>query len=139
MPPQTIECRSYTHARRHPLVIGKIGGWTIPSPLTPAQLMALIATFLLLLYTRRLWAHFPGTVNLMVQGGVPIVMAWAVRHLRVEGRSPLRSLLGLGILLSAPRHGVFRGRPFHPGRTRRVRRTRVRFADAGPGVILPGE
>ena len=34
---EVVECRVYTHGRRHPIVIGNIQGLRIP-PVTPAQL-----------------------------------------------------------------------------------------------------
>lgn len=109
---ESIDCRSYTRARRHPLVIGKIGGWTLPTPITPTQLLVLLGTFLALLWTRSVWAHIGGLGNLVVQGLVPLLLAWGVRHLRVEGRAPLRALGGLAAYLAAPRGGLLRGRAF---------------------------
>lgn len=106
----SIDCRSYTRARRHPLVIGKIGGWTLPTPISPTQLLVLLGTFLALLWTRAVWAHLGGVGNLVVQGLVPLLLAWMVRHLRVEGRPPLRAMAGLAGYLTAPRGGVLRGR-----------------------------
>lgn len=107
---ESIDCRSYTRARRHPLVIGKIGGWTLPTPISPTQLLLLLGTFLALLWTRALWAHLGGVGNLLVQGFLPVLFAWMVRHLRVEGRPPLRALAGLVGFITAPRGGVLRGR-----------------------------
>lgn len=106
----SIDCRSYTRARRHPLVIGKIGGWTLPTPISPTQLLVLLGSFLALLWTRGVWAHLGGVGNLVVQGFVPLLLAWMVRHLRVEGRPPLRALAGLAGYFTAPRAGVLRGR-----------------------------
>jgi hypothetical protein len=110
---KSIDCRSYTRARRHPLVIGKIGGWTLPTPISPTQLLILLGTFLALLWTRALWAHLGGVGNLIVQGFVPLLLAWMVRYLRVEGRPPLRALTDLARYLTAPRGGVLRGRSLH--------------------------
>ena len=111
-----VVCRSYTHARRHPAVIGKIGGWTLPSPVSPAQLGVLIGSFVLLVQTRRLWAQLPAVMNLVVLAGVPLGLAWAVRHLRMEGRSPVRMAAGVVCLLSAPPGGARQGRPLRPTR-----------------------
>ena len=90
-----VTCRSYTHARRYPWVIGKIGGWQLPTQLTLAQLAAIASTLLLLAGTRPLWAHLPRMGNLLVEIAVPTGAAWGARHLRVEGRTPLRALAGL--------------------------------------------
>ena len=113
---EAVGCRSYTHARRHPAVIGKIGGWTLPSPLSPAQLGVLVASFVVLVQTRRLWAHLPPVMNLVVLAGLPLALAWAVRHLRMEGRSPVRRAAGLACLRSAPPGGTRQGRPLRPKR-----------------------
>lgn len=122
---EAITCRSYTRARRHPLVIGKIGGWTLPTPITPAQLGVLTGSFLALLWTRALWAHLGELGNLVVQGLVPLTLAWAVRHLRIEGRPPLRAAVGLAQYLASPREGALRGRAFREPRPARVRPTRL--------------
>lgn len=129
---EVIQCRSYTHARRHPLVIGKIGGWVLPTPITPAQLGVLAGSFLALLRTRALWAHLGGIGNLMIQGLVPFALAWAIRHFRIEGRPPLRAALGLATYLLSPRGGILRGRAFREPRGVRIRGTRL-FAVAGSG------
>ncbi len=113
---EAIPCRSYTYARRHPAVIGKIGGWTLPSPVSPAQLGVLVGSFVLAVQTRRLWAHLPPVMNLVVIAGLPLALAWAVRHLRMEGRSPVRMAAGLVSLLSAPPGGTRQGRPLRPKR-----------------------
>lgn len=126
---EVITCRSYTRARRHPLVIGKIGGWTLPTPITPAQLGVLAGSFLVLLWTRTLWAHLGGIGNLVIQGIVPLTLAWAVRHFRIEGRPPLRAALGLATYLGSPREGVLRGRAFREARPARIRGNRF-FAAA---------
>lgn len=108
-PPQ-LACRSYTHARRYPWVIGKIGGWQLPTQLTPAQLVTLGASLFVLVQTRALWAHLPRLANLTVEVALPGAGAWAVRHLRMEGRAPLRAFAGAVGYLAAPRRGVVQGR-----------------------------
>lgn len=108
-----IVCRSYTHARRHPLVIGKIQGYTLPSPWTPTQLGVLVASFLALLWSRPVWAHLGGLLNLVVLLGVPMALMWCARHLRMEGRSPLRMGMGALAYVARPRQGTVHGRA-HP-------------------------
>jgi hypothetical protein len=111
-----VSCRSYTHARRYPWVIGKIGGWQLPTQLTPVQLAALGATLLLLVHTRSLWAHLPRMLDLLVELALPVGSTWAVRHLRMEGRAPLRALCGLAVFVATPRAGRLRGRPYRERR-----------------------
>jgi hypothetical protein len=107
-----VPCRSYTHARRYPWVIGKVGGWQLPTQLSPAQLAALGTTLFVLVRTRTLWAHLPPMLNLLVEIALPAGSAWAVRHLRMEGRTPLRALCGLATYLATPRLGRLQGRPY---------------------------
>ena len=127
--PQSIECRSYTFARAHPVVIGKIGGYSLPIQLSPVQLLVLITGFLVLLWTRALWAHFPGTLNLLVQVLVPVGLAWTLRHLRVEGRSPIRMGVALLNYAATPRDGQVGGRPYREGGCRPLRGARVFVAE----------
>lgn len=109
--PTSVTCHSFTHARRYPLVIGKIGGFPLPSPLSPAQVAALLGCFFFLLLTRGWWGILtPGIVDAVVLIAAPGWFAWAVRHLRMEGRSPLKMLGGICALVFAPPLGVVRGR-----------------------------
>lgn len=125
---QPIVCRNYTSARRHPNVIGVIGGWALPWPVTPTQLGVLIGSFLLLLKTRPLWGAFlPGFVSLTILGGLPLLGAWMVRYFRVEGRSPVRAAAGGLSYLIRPRAGTLQGRPFRCPPARRL--------DAGPVFV----
>ena len=128
---QPIVCRNYTSARRHPNVIGVIGGWALPWPVTPTQLGVLIGTFLILLKTRVIWGAFlPGFVSLTILGGVPLVATWAVRYFRVEGRSPVRAAAGGLSYLARPRAGTLQGRPY--------RCPPVSQLDAGPVFVRDG-
>ncbi len=109
---ESIVCASYTHARRHPMVLGRIAGWTPPFQLTVTQLVTLLVSFLALLWTAGLWSRFaPGTLQAVVLLGVPIGITWSVRRVRVEGRSLARAGLGWLMLWSSPRTGTNRGRP----------------------------
>ena len=87
-------CRSYTHARRFPLVIGNIQGLRLRVPWTPTQLAVAICSFLVLLNTRHVWAQLSPLGNALVLAGLPIGLAFAARAVRVEGRSPWRFALG---------------------------------------------
>lgn len=106
-----IACRSYTHARRYPWVIGSIGGWQLPTQLSLPQLAAMGGTLLALVETRGWWAHLPHLLNLLVEAALPAAAAWGARHLRIEGRSPGRALLGALAYLGFPRKGRVNGRP----------------------------
>lgn len=111
-----LHCRVYTHARRHPVVIGNIQGLRIP-PVTPAQLFVGIGSLAVLLMTQSIWGQMGGLFNSIVLLGVPLALAFAARALRIEGRAPWRAGLGWLVLLLRPRSGVRLGRPV---RTRRL-------------------
>ncbi|HEX6419036.1 MAG TPA: TcpE family conjugal transfer membrane protein [Acidimicrobiales bacterium] len=131
-PAHHIECATYTHARRHPIVIGQIGGWTPPFQLSLPQVGVLLGTYLLELQTWRWWgALLPGTVGLVVAVGLPCVLAWAVRSARIEGRSLVRAALGYLVFASAPRTGWVAGRPYRHSPAADLRRARVYVAGEG--------
>ena len=133
---EPIVCRSYTHGRRYPLVIGKLSGWT-PwwGPATPAQYGVGVGSLLALLATRRLWGHLPGVGNLVVLLTVPFLLAWSVRAARFEGRTPARALLGLLTYASVPRGGRLRGRPFTEPKLHRVDGGRLFVVELPPGAL----
>ncbi|HUP86842.1 MAG TPA: hypothetical protein VM143_14385 [Acidimicrobiales bacterium] len=117
----TIACASYTHARRHPMVLGHIAGWTPPFQLTITQVLVALTTFMLLTWSWQVWAPLlPSTLSLIAAVGLPCTAAWVVRHLRVEGRSLARTALGYVALLSAPTGGQAGGRPVRPARAART-------------------
>lgn len=115
-----LDCRTYTHARRFPLVIGKIGGYALPTPLTPAQVVVLLGTVTVEVFTRRHWAVLPGPSDLFVAMLLPVTLAWAVRHATVEGRSPLRFAMGVLAYATRPRRGLRDGRPVAADRPSRI-------------------
>lgn len=110
--PAQIHCASYTHARRHPMVLGRIGGWTPPFQLSLTQIGVLLVSFYAMVKTWQVWAPaLPSTLALVMGAGVPIALTWAVRRVRVEGRSLPRAALGWLSLWSVPPKGQLRGRP----------------------------
>jgi hypothetical protein len=104
-----VECRVYTHGRRHPIVIGNIQGLRIP-PVTPAQLFVGVTSLVFLVATQTLWAHFGWAVNGLMLIAVPFGLAFAARALRIEGRAPWRAGLGWANLFLAPKAGRRLGR-----------------------------
>ena len=105
--------RSYTHALRHPIVIGRIAGWRLPWALSATQLGAIAAATGVLLATRPLWAHLGGVGNLAVFALTVGGSGWAARHWRIEGRSPMSVALGMINVALAPacRRGIRNGLP----------------------------
>lgn len=103
--------RSYTHALRHPVIIGHVAGWRLPWAVSATQLGAIAATAAVLLGSRPVWAHFGGIGNLVVFCLVVAAAGWAVRFWRVEGRTPVRfAAAWLTVRLGSAR-GVCNGRP----------------------------
>ena len=104
---------SYTQALRHPVIIGHVAGWRLPWALSASQLGAMAAVTGLLLVTRPVWAHLGSVGNLAVFTMALAAAAWAVRHWRVEGRSPFHFAAGVATVLLSPRCrlGVRNGGP----------------------------
>lgn len=127
--PERLGCATFTHARRHPMVLGQIGGWTPPFQLTAVQIVVLIVTVLLEAQTWRWWgAYLPEVVGVVVAVGLPCGLTWAVRSARIEGRSLVRTAAGWLTLLSAPRQGRVGGRPYRSGGTPLLGSVRVYVA-----------
>jgi hypothetical protein len=124
----------YTKARRFPLVIGKLpGGGRIPGgPYSLHQIGAMVVAAIVLKQTSAIWAHF-GLLNLVVFVAVPYGLAFALRHARIDKRSPIWAAVGWLSYLSAPRGGRLRGRPLRPARTRR-QAGRFRFGQVPPDL-----
>lgn len=98
--------RSYTRARRHPWVLGKLGDWTLPlGPYTPAQLVVAGGGLFVLVKTFEWWRIF---------GPIPVAVwaaaIWAVRSARIGGRSPGAAVLGAAVYLLRPPGGRIAGR-----------------------------
>lgn len=130
-PPDQVVCATYTHARRHPLVLGNIAGWTPPFQLSLPQLAVLVVLFVVEMQTWRLWGPLlPRSVAIIAAIAVPCGLAWMVRRARVEGRTLARAAVGWLMLLSTPRAGRVGGRPYQPAGPTDMRRTRV-FVAAG--------
>ena len=110
-----IACAVYTHARRHPMVLGNIGGWTPPFQLTLVQAGVLLVTLGIEAKTYRLWSDLlPRTLTAVLAIGLPCALAWAVRKTRIEGRSLPRLAVGLVQYALAPRTGAVGGRRHRP-------------------------
>ncbi|SEB31707.1 hypothetical protein [Streptomyces melanosporofaciens] len=99
--------RTYTAARRHPWVLGRVGDWKIPlGPYTPPQLMVAFVGALLLIKTFSWWSWL---------GPVPVagwaVAVWMARRSRIGGRSPWAAPGGVISVLLQPPAGRIGGRP----------------------------
>lgn len=130
-PEGQISCATYTHARRHPMVLGQIAGWTPPFQLSMPQIAVLAVAFIIEFQTWRWWGPvLPRTVAVVLALGVPTLLAWTVRRARIEGRSLPRAVFGFLAFWSRPRGGRVGGRPYRPGRALDLTRARV-FVAAG--------
>ncbi|MEU0214106.1 hypothetical protein ABZ281_02920 [Streptomyces sp. NPDC006265] len=124
---------SYTRARKHPLVIGKLpGAGRLPGgPYTITQVMTMVISFGLLVMTRELWAHF-GAMNFILMALIPWGLAWVLRYARLDGRDPARAVRSLFIYSSTPAQGRLAGKPQRVARPRLATATctvRVRSAE----------
>lgn len=127
-----VACATYTHARRHPMVLGKLGDWTPPFQLTMPQVAVILGTLLVEAQTWRLWGpKLPTAGAITVFIGVPILLAWVVRHARVEGRSLIRFAGGALTYLVRPRLGRVRGRSYRHARPAALARY-VTYVEEGP-------
>ncbi|KUM97380.1 hypothetical protein AQI95_41930 [Streptomyces yokosukanensis] len=107
--------RSYTRARRHPWVLGKVGDWVLPlGPYTPTQLVIAAGGIFVLIKTFAWWSFL---------GPVPVVglcvVVWMARATRIGGRSPLWIAYGWVQYGLQPKNGRI------GGRTARERRPQV--------------
>lgn len=115
----------YSHARRHPLVLGKIGNWSLPWQLSGAQLVILVAGWAGLYVTRPLWGVLGPLLNGLVLFALPIAGAVAVRQTRIDGRDALRWLVAQVVVASRPRGPQCLGRPVRDRERPRVSRVRA--------------
>ncbi|MDF1595142.1 MAG: hypothetical protein P1T08_03420 [Acidimicrobiia bacterium] len=104
---------SYTQALRHPVIIGHVAGWRLPWAMSASQLGAVAGMSGLLLVARPVWAHLGAVGNLVVFTVLVAGAGWAVRHWRIEGRSPFLVAAGVATVLLSPasRHGLRNGAP----------------------------
>ncbi|WP_052441083.1 hypothetical protein [Streptacidiphilus anmyonensis] len=109
--------RSYTRARRHPWVLGKLGEirlWL--GPYTRAQLVVAGVGLLVLGKTIPLWWPVFGPLPVFGLG----VAVWAARCARIGGRVPEAAVWGWVLLLVQPRGGRIGGRPARDRATSRL-------------------
>lgn len=127
-----LTCATYTHARRHPMVLGKIGDWTPPVQITFPQLGVIFAALWVEYLTWRLWAaRLPVVVAIVIFIGLPCALAWAVRKARIEGRSLVRAALGWLTYLVGAGRGRVGGRLYRAERSTSLDHARV--------YVAPGE
>lgn len=111
-PARPIICATYTHARRHPRVLGRIAEWSMPFQVTFTQLCVFLVSLLVVNKTWRYWGPtLPPIGGSILAVGAPVVLAWLARRVKIEGRSPLRAALGWVQLWSTPHAGHISGRP----------------------------
>jgi hypothetical protein len=138
-PAGLVHCATYTHARRHPMVLGRIAGWTPPFQLSLTQVGVLLVSFFFMVKTWALWAvPLPSSLALIVGAGVPIGLTWAVRRVRLEGRSLPRAAVGWVSLWCTPHKGALRGRPYREPAAVSLASVRMSVA-AEPPLDVPAE
>lgn len=93
-----IRVRCYTKAHRTALVIGKLGDFRLPTPLTIPQAAAIAVSFWILWNTRNLWSIFTlgnGYIKFIILCGAPVGLGLVVRYAKVEGRKPHQAFVGI--------------------------------------------
>lgn len=132
---------SYTQALRHPVIIGHVAGWRLPWALSASQLGAVAGMSGLLLVTRPVWAHMGAVGNLAFFTVSIAVSGWAVRHWRIEGRSPFLVAAGIANVILSPgcRHGVRNGTPVTRPRPTRGNRVGVVMVPASLKLGRPAD
>jgi hypothetical protein len=119
------------------MVLGRIAGWTPPFQLSVTQIAVLLVSFFVMVKTWWLWAPMlPSSLALLAGGGVPIGLTWAVRRVRVEGRSLPRAAVGWVSLWATPPKGALRGRPYRDRRAMTL--TGIRMNVAADPSVAPG-
>lgn len=126
MEDERIECHSFTHARRHPKVLGVLMGYVLRWPLTGAQIGMLLGGAIVLVWTQKVWGVVvPPGLRFLVVIGLPIGGAVLLRYWLPEGRSPAKTALGYANFLLRPRHGSVDGRSLHAMRPVRLESGRI--------------
>jgi hypothetical protein len=88
--------RSYTRAVRHPLVLGRVGGYQLPFQLTVPQLIVGALGVLAALAIRPLLADVVGArVSLAVVAVAVFTGVVVAKRVRAEGRNSLQALAGV--------------------------------------------
>lgn len=109
----TVTGHSYTAAYRYQLVIGKVGGWAIPYPLTIPQAVTGLSAVVLAMVTASWWYPHTGIGGALGVVVLPIVGIRVISRIRPEGRSVSDWLYGWGV---AQGHGLTgRGVRLHVG------------------------
>ncbi|GGO59084.1 hypothetical protein [Streptomyces lasiicapitis] len=126
--------RTYTRARRHPWVLGKVGDWTLPlGPYTPAQLTIAAVGIFALIKTFSWWAASLGPVPVVGLG----VAVWLARASRVGGRAPLWVAYGWAQRALQPASGRINGRTVRPSGQRALHGTFLIENTTAPAAAEP--
>ena len=82
---------SYTHALRHPVVMGSVAGWRLPWALSVTQLGAAGGTAVGLLAVRGVWRHLGAVDNLVA---LTVAVVAAANYAKPRAYESLRNLRG---------------------------------------------
>lgn len=109
--------RCYTRARRLPLMIGRMPGsdtTILGGPYTLTQFVTGALALLVMWMSHPVWAHFGLLTNALIFLTIPVLLVWASRRARIEGRDPFKFVLGLAAFYRFPAGGSLAGRAIRP-------------------------
>lgn len=117
--------RFFTRARRIPTLFGRLhDGTRIPGgPYTLTQVVAGVATLVVLWQTKALWARFGFFGNIALFIGLTVAITFAAGRLPSGGRNPFSWVAGVLGVTFRRRGGRRRGQVLQVNRPRRVRHT----------------
>lgn len=127
----TVVGHSYTAAYRYQLVIGNIGGWAIPYPLTIPQAVVGLAAVLATMVTATWWYPLTGVAGAVMAVALPVIGVRLIARIRPEGRSVSHWIHGWVL---AQHHALGHGVPLTLGPAARARITQHQPGYTGAGV-----
>ena len=131
--PQALT-RWYTPGRRLQKMIGSPpGGGRYPGgPYTVTQFVGAASFLTVGILTQALWGQWSWLINNGLLVGATLVVLFALRFVKPDGRNPLLVMSATSAALRQPKYGTYRGRPVKIPAVQHARHCRI-------NVLLPTE